>query len=115
MGIEPDFKGTAHHAFENGGATAGTCRESRQGREDCFPPVSFMTFVLSLAHSAMVFLGEAPEPESGQYRQNLTEAKHAIDTLAMLECKTQGNLASEECEILSSLLCELRLIYVKKL
>ncbi|HWQ08855.1 MAG TPA: DUF1844 domain-containing protein, partial [Holophaga sp.] len=54
----------------------GTCRESRPGQEPCFPPVSFVTFILSLAQSAMVLMGEAPEPETGQYLQNLPEAKH---------------------------------------
>jgi len=92
----------------------GTCKGSRPGQEPCFPPVSFITFALSLAQSAMVLMGEAPEPESGKFLQNLPEAKHTIDILAMLECKTRGNLTPEESDVLANLLCELRLVFVKK-
>ena len=90
------------------------CRESRSDKEPCFPPVSFITFVLSLAQSAMVLMGEAPDPESGRTLSNLPEAKHTIDILAMLDCKTRGNLTSEEKAVLDSLLCDLRMLYVKK-
>jgi hypothetical protein len=112
MGIDPDFKGT-----QDGGAAAGgtgTCKESRPDKEPCFPPVSFITFILSLAQSAMVLMGEAPDPDSGAFMQNLPQAKHTIDILAMLDCKTRDNLSPEESEVLKSLLCELRLAYVKK-
>ncbi|KHK01971.1 DUF1844 domain-containing protein [Desulfovibrio sp. TomC] len=102
MNIDSDNKGE------------GTCKGHRPGQEPCFPPVSFITFVLSLAQSAMVLMGEAPEPESGQYISNLSEAKHTIDILAMLDCKTRGNLTAEEGDILASLLCDLRMIFVKK-
>lgn len=95
-------------------AGSGSCKEHRPGQEPCFPPVSFITFVLSLAQSAMVLMGEAPDPESGRIMTNLPEAKHTIDILAMLDCKTRGNLSPEESEVLGSLLCDLRLIFVKK-
>ena len=68
----------------------------------------------SLAQSAMVLMGETPEPESGAFMRNLPEAKHTIDILAMLMCKTRGNLTTEESGMLENLLCELRLAYVKK-
>ena len=93
---------------------AGSCKERRPGQEPCFPPVSFITFVLSLAQSAMVLMGEAPDPETGRTLSNLPEAKHTIDILAMLDCKTRGNLTSEEKAVLDSLLCDLRMLYVKK-
>ena len=117
MASEPDFKdpaGTAEPAGKGASGKTGTCKESRPGQEPCFPPVSFITFVLSLAHSAMVLMGETPEPETGQFMTNLPEAKHTIDILAMLECKTRGNLSTEESEVLTNLLCELRLAFVKK-
>ena len=98
----------------NGAKEKGTCKEGRSGQEPCFPPVSFITFVLSLAQSAMVLMGEAPDPDTGAYMQNLPQAKHTIDILAMLDCKTRGNLTSEEKEVLESLLCDLRMLYVKK-
>ena len=50
----------------------------------------------------MVHLGEAPEPESGSFSVNLPLAKHTIDILAMLECKTRGNLSPEEAAMLKT-------------
>lgn len=105
MGSDTDFTG-------NKGT--GTCKESRSRQEPCFPPVSFITFVLSLAQSAMVLMGEAPDPDTGEYMQNLPQAKHTIDILAMLDCKTRGNLGDEERDVLETILCELRMAFVKK-
>ena len=80
----------------------------------CLPKVDFTAFVVSLASSALVHLGEAPEPESGQVRQMLPLAKHTIDTLEMLKAKTAGNLAAEECRMLDGLLYELRMLFLRK-
>jgi hypothetical protein len=80
----------------------------------CLPPVDFSAFILSLASSAMVHLGEAPEPESGETKPALPLAKHTIDTLAMLEDKTKGNLSEEECRMLRTMVYELRLIFLRK-
>jgi len=91
-----------------------TCKERQKDQEPCYPPVSFTTFLLSLASSAMVHLGETPDPETGGFTPNLPLAKHTIDILAMLECKTCSNLSEEEASLLSHLLYELRLTFVKK-
>ena len=45
------------------------------------PQVTFSTFILSLASSALVQLGEVPNPESGATEQDLVIAKHTIDIL----------------------------------
>ena len=92
----------------------GGCCGQRSGQEPCMPPVSFITFILSLAQSAMVLMGEAPDPESGRTLSNLPEAKHTIDILAMLDCKTRGNLGDEERDVLENILCELRMTFVRK-
>ncbi|WP_245168263.1 DUF1844 domain-containing protein [Desulfobaculum xiamenense] len=76
------------------------------------PQVTFSTFVMSLASSALVHLGEVPEPESGRTAENLALAKHTIDILSMLEEKTTGGLDAEEARLLSGLLYELRMKYV---
>ncbi len=101
---------TAH----TGTGASGGCKGSRSGQEPCFPPASFITFILSLAQSAMVLMGEAADPDTGGYMQNLPQAKHTIDILAMLDCKTRGNLTPEEHAVLDNVLCELRMAFVKK-
>lgn len=77
------------------------------------PAVEFHTFLLSLASSALLHLGEIEDPESGRPQRNLPMAQHTIDVLAMLEVKTKGNLTAAEAQLLESLLFDLRLRYVE--
>jgi hypothetical protein len=77
--------------------------------------IDFYTFVLSLASSAFVHLGDAPHPETGEVgKPDLPLAKGTIDILAMLEEKTKGNLTHEEEKFLENLLTDLRLRFVTK-
>ncbi len=77
------------------------------------PPTDFGTFVLSLSHSALVHLGDAPDPASGHRESNLPMAQHSIDMLAMLHEKTKGNLTGEEERILDQTLYDLRMRFVE--
>lgn len=79
-----------------------------------FPKVTFSTFILSMASSALVHLGETPEPETGKTVLNLPLAKHTVDILSMLKEKTAACLAPEEARLLDGLLYELRMKYVMK-
>lgn len=78
------------------------------------PKVDFATFVLSLASSALVQLGEVPNPETGQQEENLKLAQHTIDILAMLQEKTRNGLSEEEGRLMEGVLYELRMKYVIK-
>jgi hypothetical protein len=80
---------------------------------DALPGIDFSTLVLSLATSAMVHMGLAPEVEGLPVEKNLALAHQSIDTLEMLQSKTQGNLSEEEAKLLQSVLYELRMSYVK--
>jgi hypothetical protein len=76
--------------------------------------LSFIAFVLSLAHTAAVHFGDVPDPVSGRPGQpNLQAAQQMIDILALLELKTRGNLTAEERQLLEQILYELRLRYVE--
>jgi hypothetical protein len=78
-------------------------------------PIDFYTFVLSLASSAFVHLGDAPNPETGEPGPaSLPLAKQTIDILAMLSEKTKGNLTDEEARFLENLLTDLRFRFVQK-
>lgn len=77
-----------------------------------FPEVTFSTFIISLASSALVGLGEVPDPGSGRTSKNLSFVRHNIDVLEMLRQKTNGCLERQESSLLESLLCELKLKYV---
>ena len=76
--------------------------------------VTFLGFILSLAHTAAVHFGDVPDPVSGQANPvNLPAAQQMIDILALLEEKTRGNLTAEERQFLDQILYELRLRYVE--
>ncbi len=80
---------------------------------DELPRIDFATFVLSLSHSALVHLGDAPNPVDGSGDQNLPMARQTIDLLGVLEEKTRGNLSGEEERILQQVLYDLRSRYVE--
>ena len=77
------------------------------------PQLDFNAFVLSLGSSALVHLGEMPDPVSGTTLPlDLVLAQQSIDLLALLEEKTRGNLSAEERGFLDKLLYELRVKFV---
>lgn len=78
------------------------------------PKIDFATFVLSLSTSALVHMGRAPDPHTGQpVEKNLDLARETIDLLELLQAKTLGNLDAEEAQLLESLLYELRMQFVE--
>jgi hypothetical protein len=77
------------------------------------PMINFSTFILSLNSSTLVHLGIQTDPTSGSTSENLLLAKQTIDILALLEEKTKGNLTEDEKRLLTHLLFELRMLYVK--
>lgn len=82
--------------------------------ETPMPKVDFATFIMSLASSALVHLGEVPDPETGRANTNLAVAKHTIDILAMLKDKTEKCLDPDERRLMEGLLYEMRMKYVMK-
>ena len=87
---------------------------AKQSQAYALPKIDFSTFVFSINSSALVQLGLIEDPVGGQKTKNLALAKQTIDLLAMLEEKTRGNLTSDEANILTNILYELRLLYVKE-
>lgn len=81
---------------------------------DALPTIDFSTFVLSLSHSALMHLGEAPHPETNAVEANLALAKQNIDLLALLEEKTKGNLSGDEERLLAQVLFDLRMRFVER-
>ena len=75
------------------------------------PEIDFATFILSLASSALIHLGEVPDA-GGKSERDLPLAKQTIDIIALLREKTKGNLAPDEAQLLDSLLYDLRMKYV---
>ncbi len=77
------------------------------------PEVTFSSFILSLNTSALYHLGEIGDPQTGRKTVDLDLAKNAIDTLALLKEKTRGNLSSDEGELLTRVVYELKMRFVQ--
>jgi len=76
------------------------------------PPASFEMLITTFATEAMVAMGQIPHPTTGKPVLHLEQARYFIDTLALLETKTRGNLSPQEAEMLTSMLHQLRLAFV---
>jgi uncharacterized protein DUF1844 len=74
--------------------------------------IDFSTFLVGLASSALIHLGEAPNPETGSQAKDLALARQTLDLLSLLREKTRGNLSTEEERLFEGLLTDLRLRYV---
>ena len=73
----------------------------------------FIEFVMMQAQNAALFLGQIPNPKTGQGEVNLELAKMFIDQLEMIQEKTRGNLSSEETAVLRNTLSNLQMVYVE--
>lgn len=116
MTDEPNARGPAPE--ESSRSTAESSEKTRPtGGIDgapLMPKPTFSTFVLSLASSALVHLGEVPDPTTNKHVEDIALAKHSIDILTMLQDKIANGLDKDEARLLDGLLYELRMKYVVK-
>src|SRR3982074_2777885 len=75
--------------------------------------IQFSTFLLGLASTTLIHLGESPHPEGGAPAKNWVLARQSLDLLSMLRDKTRGNLTAEEEKFFDDLLADLRLRFVE--
>jgi hypothetical protein len=83
-------------------------------KDDKAPQLDFNALVLSLGSSAIVHLGEAPDPTTGKKTPpDFPMAQQSIDILAMLQEKTRGNLTDDEAKFLDGMLFDLRMLFIQ--
>ena len=73
----------------------------------------FVEFVMMTAQNAALFLGQIPNPQTGEGEVNLDLARMFIDQLAMIQEKTRGNLSNEEAAVLRNTLANLQMAFVE--
>ena len=73
----------------------------------------FLDFIYLQAQNAGLFLGQLPNPATGETSVNLAAARTVIDSLEMLSEKTKGNLDEDEEKLLASALKNLKPLYEK--
>ncbi len=112
--VDEDWKGQVQAEKENlrqaGSAQETTARQP--GEQLPIPEASFSTLAMTLVTQATYALGQAGAPEGQDVPVDLDMAKHIIDTLAVLEEKTKGNLTPEESGLLNEYLYQLRMLFV---
>ena len=78
------------------------------------PQVDFTSFVLSLASTAFIHLGEVDDPVSQERKVDLPMARQMIDIVQMLRDKTRGNLETKEAEFIEGVVYELKMKFTQK-
>lgn len=92
-------------------------REEKATGKNASPPlpeIDFSSFIFSLSTSALLHLGEVPDPITQKRGKNLPLAKQTIDILGMLKEKTKGNLTPDEEKLMENILTDLRWRYVRE-
>lgn len=75
---------------------------------------SFSMLAMSIASSAAMAMGLAPDPHSGKVLPpDKTMARFNIDLLVMLKEKTKSNLTEEEQRFLDSMISDLQMKFVQ--
>jgi hypothetical protein len=124
-GAEPDFRIKEQKSFKRSknmvddgnkkdcGCGCGEGQAPDKKGKCVMPGVTFPAFVMSLNTSALYHLGEIADPTTGKRMVDLDIAKHAIDTLVLIQNKTKGNLEKDEEELLKNILYDIKLRFVK--
>ena len=66
-----------------------------------------------LASSALLNLGEAADPATGERIMDLEQAREAVDLLVMLRTRTEGNRTPQESHLLEEILYDLQVRFVR--
>jgi|TARA_B110000116_G_scaffold252889_2_gene249171 hypothetical protein len=72
----------------------------------------FFGLIQMLQRSALVALGKMPDHE-GNYSVNVAEAKAAIDLIAVIQKRTEGNIDEMETNLLKGIVTEMRMTFVQ--
>lgn len=97
-------------------AAAAEPQESARAEEkkpsEPLPPPSLTFLASTLYLQGAIAMGLLPNPINDKADVEIDRARHAIDMLAMLQEKTQGNRTPEESEEIEAMLHQLRMAFV---
>lgn len=103
---------TAEETTGQAEAEAETAAEAAyEGSRDA---ITFASFLVGLSTEALAFLGEMPNPATGDRQADLKAAEQIIDVIGILREKTRGNLDKDEEALMDAILFDLRMKYVEK-
>jgi hypothetical protein len=105
--VEAEREAAKHKADD---APTNTEQASPEGMS--WPEPSLALLITTLATQAMAAMGLMAAPGGDPGNVDLAQAEHFINTIGMLQEKTQGNCTPEEASLLESALHELRMAFV---
>jgi hypothetical protein len=73
----------------------------------------FLNLVQQFYQSALIYMGKIENPQTKKIEINKDMARYFIDSLEMLIEKTQNNLSDHEAQMLTKIVQELKLEFVK--
>ncbi len=85
-----------------------------QDPQQALPEASFSSIVGGIGVQTAMALGQVENPATGETEVDLQQARHLIDSLKVLQEKTEGNLTRQEEQHLTSLLKELQMQFVQE-
>jgi hypothetical protein len=100
-----------HKDYESAGKTVDSMLEAAGAKRQS-AEMNFEGLIASLYMTAMMQLGMIRE-EGAPMRPDIVGARNTIDTLALLNEKTKGNLTEREANMLQNVLFELRMAFIE--
>jgi Domain of unknown function (DUF1844) len=109
---EPAPEATARAVSAGPAAAPSPSHTSPPSTGESHGPDLSNLFVM-FASSALIALGEAPDPMTGKQGVDLAQAREAVDTLLLLRDKTDGNRTQEESRLLEEIVYDLQMRFVR--
>jgi hypothetical protein len=100
-------------AVDPGGAGQEPGRRVPEPPASAQGSVDLQGLFVMFASSALINLGEAADPATGERLVDLDQAKDAIDLLLLLREKTVGNRTEHESRLLEQILYDVQMRYVR--
>jgi hypothetical protein len=111
--VDEDWKSRVEAERQVEAARADSAQPAAPPADEALPPASLSYLAGTLYLQATIALGLLPNPVSRKAEPHPAHAKHVIDTLAVLQEKTEGNRTPEESEEIEAMLYQLRMAYVE--
>ncbi len=98
------------------GSNNEVAQEDQQAQfaEQGEPTIDFGSFIISLATQSLMQMGEMQPPPGMQIPLDLDSSQQTIDIIAMLHEKTKGNLNVDEERMMTEVLHNLRLAFIRR-
>jgi hypothetical protein len=111
--VDSEWKKKAEEEKEKLEEVKEKVEKELEERAGPLPPPSYLGFLEGLALEAHLALGLVKHPQTGEAKKDLEAAQYVIDTIALLQAKTKGNLTPDEERATQNLLTELRMRFVQ--